>query len=211
MERKTLKFLRLLVPGLTLILEFLPLFQLNEIEINIGGGWLSYSLLIIPALVIGTIYHMLDIRHFITNYSHRKIDLNITSALLKIYNKEVDQDQLNMLKNRRLKHIFYNLVDNDNSLTAKGQLVYFNGLLWTSTADVFLLSIFSSIIYIIAGLTLNSSEIWMIGILLAGVGLISLLLHILTIFRHFNLSNDQLEYIETHYRQDLITKIDAVL
>lgn len=192
-------------------MEFLPLLSQLKFEIKIGEGWLAYSILIIPALVIGTIYHMLDIRHFITNYSHRKIDLNITSSLLKIYNKEVSQDQLNTLKDKRLKHIFYNLVDNDNSLTAKGQLVYFNGLLWTSTADIFLLSIFSSIIYIGTGLYLDNNEIWMTGILFAGIGLLTFLFHVLTVFRHFNLSNDQIEYIETNYQQELIAKIDGVL
>ncbi|MBL3657732.1 hypothetical protein [Fulvivirga sediminis] len=211
MERKTLKFMRLLIPGLTLILTFLPLFDQMGIEFNIGEGWLAYSLLIIPAVVIGAVYNMLDCRFFITNYSYRKIDLNITSSLLKIYNKELTQGQINHLKKKRLKHIFYNIVDNDASLTAKSQLVYSNGILWTSTADVFLLSIIASIVYLAIGITLENSKIWITGILLAGAGLLSCLLHILTIFRHFNLSNDQLEYIETHYVKSLREKIDEVL
>ncbi|RJE72782.1 hypothetical protein [Reichenbachiella sp. MSK19-1] len=211
MERKTLKFLRLLIPGLTLILAFLPLLHQTGFEIKMGEGWLAYSLLIIPSLVIGAMYHMLNIRFFITNYSHRQIDLYITSSLLKVYNKEVSQEQLNTLKDKHIKHIFYNLVDNDNSLTAKGQLVYFNGLLWTSTADIFLMSIFSSLIYIVTGLYLDTMAIWLTGILLVGAGLLSFAFHILTVFRHINLSNDQIEYIETNCRQDLIDKIDGVL
>jgi hypothetical protein len=91
MERKTLKFLRLLVPGLTLIFTFLPLFYQMGIEYKIGEGWLAYSLLIISAVVIGAVYNMLDIRFFITNYSNRIIDLNITSSLLKIYTKKLTQ------------------------------------------------------------------------------------------------------------------------
>ncbi|WMN11509.1 hypothetical protein QYS49_38625 [Marivirga salinae] len=211
MERKTLKSLRLLIPGLALILAFLPLFYQMGIEYKIGEGWLAYSLLIIPAFVLGAVYNMLDTRFFITNYSHRKIDLNITSSLLKIYNRELSQEQINFLKQKRLKHIFYNIVDNDASLTAKSQLVYSNGILWTSTADVFLISIFASIIYIGIGVPTENSSIWMTGILLAGIGLLSILFHILTIFRHFNLSNDQLEYIETHYVKTLKEKLDEIL
>lgn len=211
MERKTLKFLRLLIPGLIVIFEFLPLLDILQVKFEIGQGWLNYSILIIPALVIGAIYHLTDARHFITNYSHRKIDLNITSSLLKIYNQPVTQEQLNFLKKKRLKHVFYNIIDNDASLSAKSQLVYFNGMFWTSTADVFIISVFSSIIYITLGIYLGVVNIWLTGILLGGIGLLGFLFHILTAFRHINLSNDQLEYIETHYVNKLKTKLDEVL
>ncbi|WP_127018620.1 hypothetical protein [Flagellimonas beolgyonensis] len=211
MDRKTLKFLRLLIPGLALIFVFLPIFKESGIEYRIGEGWFVYSFLVIPALIIGSIYNMLDLRFFITGYSHRKIDLNITSSLLKIYNKDVTQEQLNFLKNKRLKHIFYNIVDNDASLTAKSQLVYSNGIFWTSTADIFLISIFASLIYIAIGVPMGNVKLWSYGILLAGIGLLSFLFHLLTVFRHINLSNDQLEYIETHYVKQLKEKIDEVL
>src|SRR5260221_7542165 len=211
MERKTLKFLRLLIPGLSLILEFMPLLYLLKGNIKIGEGWLTYSIIVIPSVIIGAIYYMADFRQFITRYSHRKIDLNITSSLLKIYNKPITQEQRNFLKEKRLKHIFYNLVDNDASLTAKSQMVYFNGIFWTSTAHIFLISIFSGIAYTAVGLNMGISNIWLTGILLLGVGLLSFSFHILTIFRHFNLSDDQLEYIETHYVKPLTAKIDDVL
>ncbi len=194
-----------------MILAFLPLLFQMGIKYKIGEEWLAYSLLTIPALVLGAVYNMLNTRFFITNYSHRKIDLNITSSLLKIYNKELTQEQINFLKQKRLKHIFYKIIDNDASLTAKSQLVYSNGILWTSTADVFLISIFASLIYLGIGVPTKNTSIWMTGILLAGIGLLSFSLHILTIFKHFNLSNDQLEYIETHYIKTLKEKIDEIL
>lgn len=212
MERKTLKFLRLLIPGLILIFEFLPMLNILQINYKIGEGWLNYSFLIIPALVIGAMYHIFEIRFTVTSVSHRKIDLNIVSSLLKIYNKSLSQDEYNFLKEKRLKHIFYKIIDNDQSLSAKSQLVYFNGLLWTSTADMFILSIFSSIVFIVCGkwILLNDS-IWLIGILYSGVAFLAICFHFLTVIRHYRLSNDQLEFIETHYQADLKTKIDDVL
>jgi hypothetical protein len=212
MERKTLKFLRLLIPGLILIFEFLPMLNILQINYKIGEGWLNYSFLVIPALVIGAMYHIFEIRFTVTNVSHRKIDLNIVSSLLKIYNKSLAQDEYNFLKDKRLKHIFYKIIDNDQSLSAKSQLVYFNGLLWTSTADLFILSIFSSIVFIVCGkwVLLNDS-IWLMGILYSGVAFLSICFHFLTIIRHYKLSNDQLEFIETHYQVELKSKIDAVL
>lgn len=212
MERKTLKFLRILIPGLILIFEFLPM--LGELKLNykIGEGWFTYSFLIIPALVIGAIYQMCDVRFTVTNISHRKIDLNITSSLLKIYNKTLTQDEHNYLKLKRLKHIFYNIIDNDSSLSAKSQLVYFNGILWTSTADLFILSIFSSVIYFVLGYwVLGSDFIWQTGLIFAGLAAFSFCLHMLSIIKHYKLSNDQIEYIETHFKADLTKKVDSSL
>lgn len=212
MERKTLKLLRLLIPGLILIFEFLPMLNFMKISYKIGEEWFAYSFLIIPSLIIGAIYHMYDIRFTVTNISHRKIDLNITSSLIKIYNKVITQDQHNFLKSKRLKHIFYNIVDSDPSLTAKSQLVYFNGLLWTSTADLFILSIFISFVYLISGLWLfKSTEVWQYGVIFGGVAALSFCLHILSIIKHYKLSNDQIEYIETHYQDELKLKIDKCL
>jgi hypothetical protein len=212
MERSTLKFSRLLIPGLILIFEFLPMLSELKISYKIGDGWFEYSFLIIPALVIGAIYHIYDVRFTITNISHRKIDLNITSSLLKVYNKPISQLEYNYLKEKRLKHIFYNIIDNDASLSAKSQLVYFNGLMWTSTADLFILSIFSSIVYFVFGYwILNSDFLLHIGIIYAGFAAFSFCLHVLSIIKHYKLSNDQIEYIETHYRSELAKKIDTVI
>jgi hypothetical protein len=212
MERKTLKFLRLLIPGLILIFEFLPMLNFLKINYKLGVGWLSYSFLVLPAIVIGAVYHIYEIRYTVTNVSHRKIDLNIVSSLLKIYNKELSQDEYNYLKAKRLKHIFYNFIDKDPSLSAKSQLVYFNGLLWTSTADLFILTIFSCILFIISGLIfLNDNSIWLIGVLYAGIASLAICFHVLTVIKHLKLSNDQLEYIETHNQLELKSKIDNVL
>ncbi len=212
MERTTLKFSRLLIPGLILIFEFIPMLNILKVSYKVGEGWLSYSFLIIPALVIGAIYHICNLRYTVTNVSHRKIDLNIVSSLLKIYNKSISQNEYNYLKDKRLKHIFYNFIDNDQSLSAKSQLVYFNGLLWTSTADLFILSIFSCIAFLIMGLWIfNSDSIWLLGVLYAGIALLAINFHFLTIIRHYKLSNDQLEYIETNYQSELKSKIDAAL
>lgn len=213
MERKTLQFIRLIVPGLILVFESLPLFNAFGESFEINKGLLSYSFLILIAVAIGAFYRISNIRYFITNYSHKKIDLNITESLAKIYPKELTQEQHNFLKEkRRLKNIFYYIIDNDPSLTAKSQNVYLNGALWTSTADAFIISLFCSIVCLIVGAGyLKSSHIVLWSLILAGIGIISFLLHILTVFQHINISNDQLEYIETNKRNQVETKIDEVL
>ncbi|AXY73641.1 hypothetical protein D3H65_06445 [Paraflavitalea soli] len=213
MTRTTLKFIRLLVPGLILVLEFLPLLKFAGQSYKINDGWLSYSYLTLIAVGIGAFYHINNARYFVTNASHKRIDLNIMNSLLKLYPKTLTQAQHNFLKEKkRLKNIFYNFIDNDKSLTAKSENVYFNGALWTSTADAFIISTFSSIIYLIAGtLFFKQKEVWLWGILFGGIALIAILLHLLTIFKHINIGNDQLEFIETNKLKELETKIDEIL
>jgi hypothetical protein len=212
MDRTTLKQLRVLIPGLILVLEFIPMLNIIGIKYEIDNGWLSYAFLTIAALVIGTFYHISDIRLFITKSSLKKIDLNINEALVKIYAKPLSQEQRNFLKEkRRLKNIFYHLIDNDQSLTAKSQLIYFNGLLWTSTADLFLLSLFSSIIYMGLGVITSETKAWFFCIAFAATAFIAYLFHILTVHKHINLANEQIEFIETHHLKTVETKIDEVL
>ena len=212
MERKTLKFLRLLIPGLIVIFEFIPLLNYLKINFKIGEGWFSYSYLVVLALVIGSIYHIYNIRYTVTNVSHRKIDLNIVTSLIKIYNKEITQEEYNYLKDKRLLHIFYYFIDKDPSLTAKSQLVYFNGLFWTSTADLTILSALASIVYLIFGLFIfQENTLWLVGIFLSGISLLAIVFHFYSILNHYKLSNDQIEFIETHYQKELKEKIEGSL
>lgn len=214
MTRTTLKFIRLFVPGLILVLEFLPLLKFAGQSYKINEGWLSYSFLTLIAIGIGAIYHINNVRYFVTNASHKRIDLNIMNSLLRLYTKRtLTQEQHNYLRDKkRLKSIFYFFIDNDKSLTAKSENVYFNGALWTSTADAFIISTFTSIVYIIAGtLILNQKEVWLWGILFGGIAIVAILLHVLTIFKHINIGNDQLEFIETNKLKELETKIDDIL
>lgn len=214
MTRNILKFIRLFVPGLFIIFEFLPLLKFAGSNFKINEGLLSYSFLTLFAIGIGAIYHISNVRHFITNASHKRIDLNIQDSLLKLYGKPLSQAQHNFLKEKkRLKNLFYYLIDNDKSLTAKSENVYFNGALWTSTADIFLVSTFSSIVYLLMGkFIFNSNEELMLdGIFLGFIAIIAVLLHIMTIFKHINIGNDQLEFIETNNLNELETKIDEIL
>jgi hypothetical protein len=212
-ERKTLKFLRLFVPGLIIIFEALPLSTALGKSYEINQGWLSYSILTIIAVVIGAFYHINNFRFFITNSSYRRIDLNIMDSLIKLYPKALTQEQHNYLKEKkRLKNIFYFFIDNDPSLAAKSENIYFNGALWTSTADAFIISAFYSITYLILGIFFfKHSDLLLWSMIFGGIAIISLLLHIVTIFKHLNISNEQIDFIETTKLKELETKIDEVL
>ncbi|MCB0700741.1 MAG: hypothetical protein H6551_05360 [Chitinophagales bacterium] len=214
MTQTVLKSLRVLIPGLLIYMGFVVFFSVNENkeidEIKLG----DYNWALVVALVFGGLYHMLNVRHLITNRSYKQIDLNIKNSLLKIYDGQLsDDERKKLIQNNSIKNIFYKIIDNDESLKKKSQQVYFNGLFWTSTADAFIISIISSLIYFISAFVFHDLKTVFISwssILLLLTG-ISYFLHLLSINSHIKLSNDQLSYIEQHYAGQVNQYINELL
>ncbi|PAW93452.1 hypothetical protein CKK33_08085 [Mucilaginibacter sp. MD40] len=201
MEQSTLKLFRITIPGLISIAVFLIFFSTIKKTEILNLKLIDYTYISFIALIIGTIYHLLEVRNLITNFSHKRIDLNIKHNIINLYIGTLTNNQQQYLyQKNRLKNIFYKIVDNDESLKRKGSLVYFNGLLWTSTADLFIISGFGSVIFLLSSVHfiyvksvfLNWSLIMLITAFSA------LFFHIIAYYKHINLSNDQIEYIETH-------------
>lgn len=202
MEQSTLKTLRLLIPGLITIIVFLIFYSIIRNKDIFEFKLIDYSYITIIALVIGTLYYLLEPRHLVTNLSQKRIDLNIKNHMIKLYNSDLSNEERQFLfQKNRLKDIFYRIVDNDESLRKKSSLVYFNGLIWTSTADFFLLSGLSSIFFLFTILIYKeyTYELLIWAIILIYFCFIGLFLHVLSYLRHIKLSNDQIEYIETHH------------
>ncbi|MDP1814574.1 MAG: hypothetical protein Q8K92_09025 [Leadbetterella sp.] len=202
MEQSTLKTLRILIPGLITIIIFLIFYSVIRNKDIFELKLIDYSYITIIALAVGTLYYLLEPRHLVTNLSHKKIDLNIKNHIINLYTSALTKEQRQFLFQKNiLKNIFYRIVDNDESLKKKSSLVYFNGLIWTSTADLFLLSGLSSIFFLFSIVIYkeHTSELLLWAIILICFCLISLFLHALSYLRHIKISNDQIEYIETHH------------
>jgi len=210
MSQDTLKTFRLLIPGIIAVLigyYYLTILtgkDFNQLDFK------DFSYPLLAAVCIGTFFYLSDIRFLITNYSHKKIDLNIKNHIIKLYTKPIsDKDKQFLFQKNRLKDIFYNIVDNDESLKNKAKNVYFNGLIWTSTADLMIISLFSAIIFLISAFIFKSSKNELIEgcFLLIIISLISIALHYLSVLKHINLSNEQIGYIETHK----LTQVDSLV
>ncbi len=214
MEQETLKKLRLIIPGIiTVLISLYFISIITEKEFK-QVDFSEYSIPFLIALVIGVFYYLTDVRHLITNYSHKKIDLNIKNHIIKLYTHDLTNEQRQFLyQKNRLKNIFYNIVDNDESLSKKSKNVYFNGLIWTTTADYFIISLIFSIVFFLSILIYTDvkQELLIGGFLLIVSGFISFGLHILAFFKHISLSNEQIEYIETHHVNDVNDRIHQIL
>lgn len=214
MEQTTLKYLRMLIPGIIVYLigqSFYSIFtKVDFKDFNFG----DIKIPLIVAISLGAIYYVTDIRFLVTNYTHKRIDLNIKNHIVNLYNGNLTNTQRQYLfQNNRLKQIFYKIVDNDQSLSVKKNNVYFNGLLWTTFADIFIITLFGAIVILICTFfgDHQKSELRVFCFTLLLISIISLLFHVLAFFKHVKLSNDQIEFIETNHINTVKENIEKTL
>jgi hypothetical protein len=209
MEQSTLKYLRIVVPGLIILVGIYPIYDFyfpNTFRIDT----IEFSYLISLSIVAGSIYYQLNFQRILTYPSHYLIRRNILQKLVKISTLQLSENKTEKLwKKDRFMHVFYKLIDNDESLKRKGANVYFNGIFWTSTADSFLINLCFYIVYKLFYFDLPKSA--ELTTLLGLLCLLSLALHIISVIKHIKLSNDQLDYIKTHNSLDVKNKLNEIL
>lgn len=209
MEQTTLKYLRIFVPGIIFFLGFYPIF------LHYFGGIyeiksLDFSYLTIICILIGSIYYQTDIQRFITYFTLSSITTNILTKLLQTYKKALTEPQKAFIKNDdKFLHLFYKLIDNDESLKKKQNNVYFNGIFWTSTADLIIFSAFFCILYKFVFFEVPRAKI--LSNIFFFMTLLASLLHILAVLKHLRLSNNQLSFIDVHKKQEVTTYFDDIL
>jgi hypothetical protein len=208
MELKTLKYLRVLVPGFIILIGMIPIKE----QIIKNYSYLKsidYNYVVLLAIVLGAIYYQLNISHLITKLSHHIINKNIFNKLMKYYG-ELSSEKKKIIWNEKFyRNIFYKITDNDETLKRKVELVYFNGIFWTSSADLCLISLIYWFIYKYNVFSLDNINEF--STLFLYIALLALFLHIITIIKHFRLSNNQLEFIEKHKIKELKKSVDEVL
>jgi hypothetical protein len=210
MEQKTLKYLRVVIPGLIILFGAYPIYQnyLGE-AFDLNGIHITYVTFL--SVLLGGVYYQLNIQRIITKPSHYIITKNILDKLIMAYGQPVNNQQRKTLKYKdAYMFAFYNVIDNDESLKRKGENVRFNGIFWTSTADSAIISLCFYFIYKSMTEIPNYetlSEIFLIAFT------ISIVLHIISVNKHINLSNKQLDPIVNDKRlSDLIkSKFNEIL
>ena len=106
-------------------------------------------------------------------------------------------------------HVFYKLVDNDESLKKKANNVYFNGIFWTSSADLLLISLVFWYVYRRLFAHINHALLFSNLFLILAV--LAIILHFLSVLKHIRLSKDQLGFIEIYKKTEVIDGFDIIL
>lgn len=166
------------------------------------------------AFVIGTFFSNLKIRKLRNDKTHAEINENIKNKFLANgLTKSVSEEDIQKVKaSRQLMYIFYHFIDNDESLKEKSKLVRDNGLTWTSTADVAILSCVFAWLYFIFILFLGPVTLFVYsGLLIGSIGLLSgVILHPLSVKNHIELGDEQLEFIFANYKEELKEKVNGL-
>lgn len=217
MSMNTLKYLRLLVPGILVLIIFILAIQDGFDELVDLGKTLSNlqfkdGLYIAIFIVLGALYYIFNIRDLLWNPYHKRVQSNIKETLINPFREELNQQQRDTLKEgRKLMNVFYYFIDNDNSLAQKANRVRFNGLIWTSTIDLTIITATGSLVFWVKTIMeMNSYSLWMAVILLI-IAFISFGLIQLTTRKHLSLSNEQLEIICQLHKEKLHEKINELL
>jgi hypothetical protein len=211
-SKENLKTLRIIVPGVMLLLCILPAFlhdftlqSLND-PLKLVEG-LCYLIAVLP---LGAIYYSLRLRDLSFRRPVSLIDRNIQDRMLSQCSSdpEVMAAQNNLRKGKTLLDIFYNFIDNDNSLMDRANDVRLNGLILSSISDLIVISALASCSYFVAALITGAREYWYVAITLLLILILArVLLMPLTLHKHLSLSDDQLNFIFSQYPKQLHDKL----
>lgn len=207
MEQTTLKYLRILIPGMFSYLGFYPIFNFYFGEIYDVKS-VDFAIVTVISILLGAIYYQINIQYFVIEFSRHRINKNIFDKLVKIYGKDLNESQKNFIETKYM-HVFYKIIDSEESLKRKTNNVYFNGIFWTSSADLFLFSMFFGLIYWCFFERVNDSKL--ISFLFFLMAVLSFTLHFLSARKHIQLSNDQLGFIDVHNREKVKEYFDNIL
>lgn len=196
------------MPGFIFLLGFYPIYKtyiagIYDIET------IDFSYLVLLSVIAGGIYYYLGVNRILIRWSHRKIDNNILNGLISIYGTVDANQKKRLMENNTSLNIFYNIVDNDESLKRKVNNFYFNSLFWTSTADAILINMLFWITYKFIISSEHASPLF-IQMLLCVI-VLSIILHFISVYRQIKLTNEQINYIRTIYPGKVKTLVQAVL
>jgi hypothetical protein len=107
----------------------------------------------IGALILGFVYNVSYLRELSNKYYFRLVNSNLVRHLTAPFQGDPNVPQ--GLTWGRVRHAFYHFIDKDKSLEHQKGLAYWNGALWTSSADLRAISAIACIVT--AGLMLGAN------------------------------------------------------
>lgn len=153
------------------------------------------------------LYQALPARSIANQFYFSKVNENLRNKLVKIGNAGEDDKRVDWPAARK---IFYKFIDNDPSLQKKASRAYFNGFLWTTWAD---LRAISFLFLLVAALECAVNPLMGFKLLVAygaAFGL-SLIGSSAQTKRHIEIGNEQIEYIDFHYKDELRKLIQSAI
>ena len=155
------------------------------------------------AIVIGVFYRFSGIRERVNKQYFDRVNENIRSSLVRISGHVDDREKFTW---RRIRRVFYDLIDNDESLKVLSKQVMFNGLFWTSAADLTAIASIFLGASLLAAVTGFAHAIYA-AIVYFACALIGVLWSRMATDRQVAYGNEQLELIVQKYAEELRTRV----
>jgi hypothetical protein len=160
----------------------------------------------LAVVVIGVIYRFTPLRSWINKSYFDRVNENIRSQMVAMAGL-IDNKKLYTWG--RLRRVFYDIVDHDESLKVKGQRVMFNGLIWTSCADLTAISVLFlgySLILVVSQVH-DAAYAALAYFAFALVGFVG---SIKTTEKHIELGNEQLDLMEEKYARQIRDRLQQI-
>jgi len=217
MDQQTLKTLRLIIPGMLVVIVFLPLFLKGLNPAQVGGTLFRFETLFSIGVVagIGGLFYVVNlvIRRPFFQPQLIPIQENIKEKLLGFCANETlnPTARKHLREGRRLMTVFYHFVDNDESLKEKAKSIRLNGLVMSSIADLMFLLCMAIPVYLVAYWAFRRPHYVVMGLLCAGVNALCWPMIVTVRKRHIELSDEQLDHIGLYYREELCNTLRMIL
>ena len=172
---------------------------------------------LLGAVALAVVYRFFPLREFSNGPFHARVNANIRELLGKPFQQTIPEAK--SLPWKKMRVIFYYFVDKDPSLKTQSENIRFNGLLWTSVADLRVVAMIGiGLLCVIAiAVPIYPAAAFDEGrLLLPMIGLWLLLgssyyaSHVLT-EKHRKLGENQCDVIIAQYKSELAEKLNAAI
>lgn len=214
--KNKLALVRFLVPGCLLyVLLVAVCAATNWCSLALPTNWEELSKLTL-AVALAFLYNSVRLRERMNESFFKAVNQNLVDKLTAPFaaNPMVPRP----LQWRHVRPVFYSIIDGDPSLTHQASRAYFNGALWTSAADLRVISLIGILVFVgvlflgnlFPGLTFPYGKVVgaiLVCIFLAGI---SFPISAAITRRHIEIGNEQVEFILAKYRENLRQQLTQI-
>lgn len=206
MQQTTLKWLRLIAPGVIIIIFtyifglITDLFRINA-PTNINE--LNNSLFVI---VFAGLYYVSGVRRFFNKKFSSEVTENLRQKLVAAAGFEDDPERFTW---KKIRSVFYHLIDNDKSLEKKSYNAYFNGFIWTTLADIRAISVIFGIISLPIAWFITKEAV-ITAFLFFIIAIMSYIGSRTVTKWHREIGDEQIEIIQNYHQQELRDKLESI-
>lgn len=159
----------------------------------------------LPTIVIpGALYYITPFRRWVNAPHHNRITERLRTGLIQISGYPDRPDKYTW---KRLRPLFFSLVDQDESLKQKAMLAYANGAIWSSFADATALALIFSLLSV-SLFWLGTEDAFLASMIFLLIAVVSFFGSRRCTSIQISIGAEQLEIMELKYKSDIEKRLN---